>query len=76
MSIQDGCLIKGQKNAHHHTPIQSTVHSVDATSDQTIFSLVTTFKAEEDRQADMRRRVRGRQAVRHVKAEEDGHAGM
>jgi hypothetical protein len=22
-SIQDGSLVKGQKNAHHHTPIQS-----------------------------------------------------
>jgi len=43
ISIQDGGLIKGQKNAHHHTPYQ--VPSVDVTPDPTIFSLVTTFKA-------------------------------
>jgi hypothetical protein len=43
MSIQDGGLIKGQKNAHHHTSIPST-YSVDITPDPPIFSLVTTFK--------------------------------
>jgi hypothetical protein len=42
ISIQDGGLIKGQKNAHHHTPIPST-YSVDITPDPPIFSLVTTF---------------------------------
>jgi hypothetical protein len=42
ISIQDGGLIKGQKNAHHHTPYQ--VPSVDVTPDPPIFSLVATFK--------------------------------
>jgi hypothetical protein len=42
ISIQDGGLIKGQKNAHHHTPYQ--VPSVDVTLDPPTFSLDTTFK--------------------------------
>ena len=42
ISIQDGGLNKGQKNAHHHTPIQ--VPRVDVTPDPSTLLLVSTFK--------------------------------
>jgi hypothetical protein len=49
ISIQDGGLIKGQKNAHHTPPYQ--IPSVDVTPDPPIFSLVTTFKCAFVRQS-------------------------